>query len=94
MNELIEGMANDHPNEDEDVQEDDEEAVEPPVTVAELRSALSTLERGLRQTNFSDLENLENMQEVVKNHLRCTFSPKQTTLTLSFLSHKAESLFI
>ena len=56
MNELIEGMANDHPNEDEDVQEDDEEAVEPPVTVAEMRSALSTLERGLLQTNISDLE--------------------------------------
>ena len=84
MNELIEGMANDQPDEDEDVQDDYEEAVKPPVTAAEMQSALSTLERGLQQTNFSDLEDFENMQKVVKNHLRDIFSQKQTTLNKFF----------
>ena len=84
MNELIEGMANDQPDEDENVQDDYEEAVKPPVTAAEMQSALSTLERGLQQTNFSDLEDFENMQKVVKNHLRDIFSQKQTTLNKFF----------
>ena len=45
MNELIEGMANDQPDEDEDVLDDDEEAVEPPVT---CRNAVCSVNVGTR----------------------------------------------
>ena len=68
-------------NDDDNEESNDEEAPVP--TVTDMRAALATLDRGLQLSGFVHPE-FRRLSDAIKEHLRKTFPPKQTTLDKFF----------
>ena len=70
--------------EEDVVEAEDEEELEPAPGSSEMRAALDVLHRGLQETDFPAFDEFWRMEKTIKQHLTEKFTPKQTTLSMFF----------
>lgn len=78
----IKDKENEEEEHEEEEQEDGEQ--DPPPSVAQMRTALNLLHRGLQESDFPAFNEFWNMEKTIKQHFRHKYPPKQTSIDLFF----------